>query len=77
MKDRGGQLARDLEHVRQHQQETLRSGEGGGQRARLQRAVYRSRGATLALHLLHDRHIAPDVRHPFGSPLVGKLGHRR
>ena len=59
---RGGQLAGDLEHVGDHQQQALRGGEGGGQRAGLQRAVQRAGGAAFALHLDHRRHGAPDVR---------------
>ena len=35
----GGQLARDLVHVRDHQEQALRGGEGRGQGARLERAV--------------------------------------
>ena len=37
--DGRGELAGDLEHVRDHQQQALRRGEGGGQSARLQRAI--------------------------------------
>ena len=50
-----GQLAGDLEHVGQHQQQALGRREGRRQRAGLQRAMHRAGGAALALHLLHDR----------------------
>ena len=57
-----GQLAGDLVHVGDHQQQALRRGEGGGERAGLQRAVEGAGGAAFALHLDHRRHGAPDVR---------------
>ena len=59
--DRRGQLARDLEHVGDHQQQALRGGEGGGQGAGLQRAVHRAGGAAFALHLDDRGDGAPDV----------------
>ena len=71
------QLAGDLEHVGQHQHQALRGGEGRRQRARLQRAVHGAGGAAFALHLLHDRDVAPDVRDALGRPLIGELGHGR
>ncbi len=43
------ELAGDLEHVRQHQQEPLRRGEGGGQCTRLQSTVDGAGGTALAL----------------------------
>ena len=75
VEDRGGQLARDLVHVRDHQQQALRGGEGGRERAALQRAVDRAGRAALALHLDHRGHGAPEVRAAFGRPLVGPLAH--
>ena len=72
-----GQLAGDLVHVRDHQQQPLRGGERRRQRPALQRAVQRTGRAALALHLHHRRHAAPDVRPPLARPLVGQLGHRR
>jgi hypothetical protein len=42
VEDGAGQLARDLVHIGDHQQQALRGGEGGGQRAGLQRAVHGS-----------------------------------
>ena len=71
------ELARDLIHVRNHEQQTLRRREGGGERAGLQRAVQRARRAALALHLDDARDGAPDVRFAFTGPLVGPLAHGR
>ena len=45
MENGRGQFPGNFVHVGDHQQETLRGGKGGGQRARLQRAVY-STGST-------------------------------
>jgi hypothetical protein len=50
MEDGGGQLAGDLVHIGDHQQEALRSGERGGERARGQRAVYCTGRAAFGLH---------------------------
>ena len=47
MKYRRRQFAGDLVHVRDHQQQALRRGEGRGQGSGLERAVNRSRGARL------------------------------
>ena len=56
------QLAGDLEHVRDHQQQALRRGERRRQRAGLERAVQRAGGAGLALHLDDRGDRAPEVR---------------
>ena len=77
MEHRRGQLAGDLEHVGQHQQQALGGREGRRQRAGLQRAMDRAGGAALALHLLHDRHVAEDVANAERGPFVGEFGHRR
>ena len=77
VEDRRRQLAGDLEHVREHQQQALRRGERRRQRAGLERAVDRAGGASLALHLDHLGHRAPDVRAPAAAPGVGELAHRR
>ena len=71
------QLAGDLVHVRDHQQQALRRGECRGERAALERAVQRAGGSALALHLDHRGHAAPDVGAALARPLVGQLGHRR
>ena len=64
MEDRRRQLARDLEHVGQHEQQALGRGKRRRQRARLQRAVHRASGAALALHFLHDGDVSPDIAKP-------------
>ena len=73
--DRRRELARDLVHVGDHQQQALRSGEGGAQRARLDGAVQRSGRAGFALQLHHRGHHAPDVGLTLGRPLVGEFSH--
>ena len=62
MKDGRRQLARDLVHVGDHQQQALRRGKRRRQRAGLQCAVDRAGGAAFALHLDNLGHGAPDVR---------------
>ena len=73
----GRQLAGDLEHVRDHQQQALRGRERRRQRALLERAVQRAGGAGLGLHLDHVGHRAPQVRSAGRGPVVGVLAHRR
>src|SRR5208282_6663162 len=73
----GGELAGDLAHIGDHQQQPLGGGEGGGEGAGLERAVHRAGGAALRLHLSHQRHGAPDVAPALGAPLVGELAHVR
>ena len=74
---RARQLARDLVHVGDHEKQPLRGGEGGAKGSRLQRSVVGSRGSRLALHLLHQRHRAPDVRTLLRGPLIRPFAHRR
>ena len=73
----GGQLARDLVEIRDHQQQALRGREGRGEGARLEGAVDRAGGAALRLHLHDHRDASPDVRPSRRRPLVGELAHRR
>ena len=61
MEDAGQQLAGDLVHVGDHQQQALGGGIGGGQSARGQRAVNGTGGAGLRLHLDHLHGGAEDV----------------
>ena len=56
-----GEFPRDLVHVGQHQQQTLRCGERGGQRSGLQRTVHGARRSALGLHLDHVGNRAPEV----------------
>jgi len=61
MEHRAGEFARDLVHIRDHEQQTLGGGEGGGQCTGLERAVHCSGGAALGLHLNHRRNGSPQV----------------
>ena len=71
----GQQFAGDLVHVGDHQQQTLRSGIGGGQSTGLEATVHGACGAGLTLHL-HDLHgLAEEVLTTAGGPLVDVLGH--
>ena len=75
--DTRSQLASDLVHVGDHQEQALRGGEGGAERTRLQRAMERAGRAALALHLDDFRHGAEDVLAARVAPLIGQLAHRR
>ena len=77
MNDRRRQLASDLIHVGDHQQQALRRGERRAQRTGLQRPMQRAGGAAFALHLDHVGHRAPNVRPGLGLPLIGPFGHGR
>ena len=61
MENRGCKFAGNLEHVRDHQEQTLAGGEGCGQSACLQGSVDSACCATLRLHFYNGRHVAPDV----------------
>ena len=74
---RRGQLARDLVHVGNHQEQALRRGEGRRQCPTLKRSMDRARRARLALHLDHVGHAAPKIGVTLARPLIGQLGHRR
>ena len=74
---RRGQLAGDLEHVRQHQQQALRGREGRRQRAGLQSTVHGAGRPALALHFLHHRNVSPQVLDTGAGPFVSQLRHGR
>ena len=65
----------DLIHIGDHQQQALGRGVRGGQRAGLQRAVHRTGGAALRLHLHHLYRLAEQVLLAVGGPLVHVLRH--
>jgi hypothetical protein len=71
------QLAGDLVHVGDHQQQTLRSGERRGQGAALQRSVHGACGSGLGLHFNDFNGLSEDIFTALGGPLVHELGHRR
>ena len=73
----GQQLAADLIHVGDHQEQALRSREGGGQRAALEGAVDRAGSAALGLHLGDADLLAEQIDPAVGSPVVGHLRHGR
>ncbi len=75
MDHRRRQLAGDLEHVGDHQQESLGRGERRPERALLERAVQRSGRASLGLHLDDVRHLPPEVRPARRRPIVAVFGH--
>ena len=77
MEDAGEQLARDLVHVGDHEQQALAGGEGGGQRARGKRAVHRAGSARFGLHLGDLQHIAEDVLSALTRPFVAVFRHGR
>ena len=62
MKDRRRQLACNLEHVRDHQQQPLARRKRRRERAALQGTVHCARRAPFALHLHHGGNRAPQVR---------------
>ena len=69
-------LARDLVHVRDHQEQTLRSRVGGGQSTGAQRTVNSTGCTCLGLHLDDLDRGAEDVLATLGRPLVDMVGHR-
>mmetsp|Transcript_85717 Transcript_85717/g.242756 ORF Transcript_85717/g.242756 Transcript_85717/m.242756 type:complete len:692 (+) Transcript_85717:838-2913(+) len=73
----GHELARDLVHVRDHQQQPLRGGERGAQAAGGHGAVEGAGGAGLRLELLDVEAAAPDVLDPGHRPGLADLGHGR
>ena len=73
----GQLLSSDLVHVGDHQQQALRSGEGGGNSTCTQRAVDSTSGAGLGLHLNDLDLVAEDVLLAGCRPLVHRVSHRR
>ena len=77
MEDRGDQLAGDLVHVGDHEQQALGGGEGGAQCTSAQRTVNGAGHTGLGLHLGDDRDGAPDVLLLGGGLGVRFRRHRR
>ncbi|MNV21151.1 hypothetical protein D3C71_1120790 [compost metagenome] len=77
MEHSSGQFPGDLVHIRQHQHQPLTGGEGGGERPRLQGAVYSAGRPPFTLHLHHCGDVTPEVSLPLVRPGVGQLGHGR
>ena len=76
VEDRGGQFARNLVHVRDHQEKTLGSGEGRGQSTGLQSTVNGTGSATFGLHFKHAGNLSPNILLACSTPVVGVLSHR-
>ena len=70
VEDRRHQLARDQVEVWDHQQETLRCGEGAAQSTRGERTVDGAGRPTLGLHGRDEDGLAVDVETPPGGPRV-------
>ena len=77
VKDRRQQFAGDLEHIGNHQQQSLRRRERRGDGAGLQHAVDRAHRAALALQFDDAGDGPPKIAFALGCPLVAPLGHRR
>ena len=75
--DVGEELAPHGVHGGNHQHQALGGGEGGGQGARLGRAVAGARRPGLGLHLDHVHRGPEQVLPPLGGPLVHLLRHGR
>ena len=75
MEHAGQQFAGDLVHIGDHQQQSLGSGVGSGQRAGIQRAVHRACRAGFRLHLLDLHRSAEDILLPRRGPLVHEVCH--
>lgn len=70
------QFARDLVEIRDHQEQSLRSREGGRQGAGQEAAVNRARHPAFALKLNHARDLPPEIGLTGGRPLVARFRHR-
>ena len=75
MEHAGQQLAGDLVQVGDHQQQALSSGEGGGEGASGQRAVYSAGSTGLRLHLHYLNLGAEDVLLAGSGPDVHRVSH--
>ena len=71
------QLTGNLVHVRNHQEQTLRSSEGRGEGTSLQRTVNSTSSTSLRLHFLNTDGLTPQVLTTTCSPLVDMLRHWR
>ncbi len=77
MQHRRSELASDLVHIRQHQQQSLRTGEAARLRTGLKRTMQSASSTGFGLHLNDSRHLAPNVSLPLRTPHVGQFSHRR
>ena len=77
VENRWDKLTRDLVHVRNHEEQTLAGGEGGGESTCVECAVHSTCSTCLRLHLLYQHCLAEEVLATCCSPLVHVLRHRR
>ena len=70
-------FACDFVHIRDHQQQTLRSGISSSQCTSLKRAVNCTGSTSFRLHFLYQNSFAEDVLATCGSPFVYVLSHGR
>ena len=75
MEDAGEEFASDLVHVGDHEQQALRSGEGGGQSAGNKGAVHGASGTGFRLHFTDGDLLAHQVQLLLGSPFVDQFAH--
>ena len=73
----GKKFAGYLVHIRNHKEQTLRSGVSNGKRARGKRTVHRTCCACLRLHFGKAKFLTEHVGSACGSPLVRNFRHRR
>ena len=76
MEDAREQLAGDLVHVRDHEQQALGSSVGGGQSTGLQRAMHSTSRASLGLHLGNTDSLSEQVLAIMRSPVIRNFRHR-
>jgi len=69
-------FAGDLVHVRDHQEQTLRSGIGGGESTGAESTVNRTGGAGFGLHFRDFHNFAEHVFHALAGPGIGIFTHR-
>ena len=73
----GQKLAGNFVHVGDHEQQALRSREGGSECAGSQRTMHRTGSASLALQLRHLHFLAEDILSSLSSPFIAGLRHGR
>ncbi len=77
MEDAGQELAGNLVHVRDHEQQALGGREGAGQGAGGEHAVDSASGAGLGLHLANGDSLAHEVFDALGSHFIDDFAHDR
>ena len=75
VEDAGQQFAGDLVHVRDHQEQTLGGGEGGGQCATGQAAVDGAGSAGLGLQLADLNGLPENILAALSGPFISDLAH--